>query len=124
MRIEDYYTDPWDLHFLRHFVGEEEDMTRSAPLYALALLSVYLQVKPLTQMLATFFAWHIKKGIRETGEPTKLIASWFGRQQPYTFDEVKEATDWVRDAMKGIQLPQRRTMESDDEFSKPPMPQQ
>ena len=122
MKVDDYYTDPWDIQFIRDcFVGPEEDMTKCAPLYSLALFSVYLQVKPLTQMLATFFAWHIKKGIRETGEPTKLIARWFGRTESYTVDEVKEATDWVRDALKGMQLPQRRTMESDDEFSVPPM---
>ena len=35
-------------------------------------------------------------------------------------EEVKHATDWVRQALQGMSLPQRRTMESGDEYSNPP----
>lgn len=117
LRIEDYYTDPWDLEFIRqHFVGSVDDMSRCRPLYALALFSVYLQVRPLTQMIATFFAFQLKKGVREAGDPTRLISGWFGRTLPYTQAEVGEAAEWVRETLRGLQLPERRTIDSDDDY--------
>ena len=112
LKIEELFSDPWDLHFIRqHFVGEEEDMTRCRKLYSLALLSVYLQVQPLTEMIATFFAFKIRRGVRETGEPTKMVRRWFGKDGDYTLEEVKEMTDWVRHACEGMEIPKRAAYE-------------
>lgn len=106
--VDELFTDPWDLAFIRqHFVGPEDDMTRCKPLYGLALFSVYLQVQPLTEMIATFFAFKIRRGVRETGEPTKMVRRWFGKEGDYTLEEIKTMTDWVRDACKDMELPKR-----------------
>jgi hypothetical protein len=120
LKVDDYYTDPWDLAFIRqHFVGEDEDMTKSGDLYSLALLSTYLQTEPLTNMICCFFAWHIKRAAT-LDDPIAEVAKWVGHPPEYTLDEVKEATGWVQSALKGVELPERRSMESDDEYSTPP----
>ena len=117
--IDQYYTDKWDLGFIRqHFVGEDEDMTKHDSLMDLALLSTYLQVDPLTQMICTFFGWHIKKAAA-LDDPVAEVARWCNRG-PYTVEEAKSAMDWVRGALKGLEPGPRTSMQSDDEYSTPP----
>ena len=121
LKVDDYYTDPWDLALIRqHFVGEDEDMGKSSGLYNFALLSTYLQVEPLTNMICCFFAWHIKRAAT-LDDPVAEVAKWTGHAPEYTLDEVKEATQWVHSALKGMELPERRSMLSDDEYSVPPL---
>lgn len=117
--IDQYYSDKWDIAFIRqHFVGEDEDMTKHDSLMQLALLSTYLQCDPLTQMICTFFGWHIKKAAA-LDDPIAEVAKWNNRG-PYTVDEAKTAMDWVRGALKGLEPGERTSMQSDDEFSAPP----
>ncbi len=115
LKLDDLFDDPWDVEFLRSVVGPEEDMKKCKPLYGLALLSVYLQVTPLTEMLATFFAFKIRRGVRETGEPTKMVRQWFGKTGDYTMDEIKEMTEWVREACDGMEIPKRAMADVDDD---------
>jgi hypothetical protein len=121
INVDNTYTDKWDLAFIRqHFVGDEEDMSKSRKLYGLALLAIYLQVQPLTEMICNFFAWHIKKAAA-SDDPLKEVGKWVNHPQEFTIDEVKAATDWMREALIGLELPERRTIDSDDEYSQPPM---
>ena len=121
LKVDDYYTDPWDIAFIRqHFVGDDEVMKNSSLLYNFALLSTYLQVEPLTNAVCCFFGWHIKRAAT-LDDPVAEVATWTGHAPEYTLDEVKEATSWVQSALKGMELPERRSMESDDEYSAPPL---
>lgn len=112
LTVEELFSDPWDLAFIRQiFVGPNDDMTRCADLYGLALFSVYLQVQSLTEMISTFFAFKIRRGVRETGEPTKMVRRWFGKEGDYSLEEIQSMTDWVREACKDMELPTRGACE-------------
>ncbi len=119
--IDMYFKDKWDIVFIRqdYFVGNDEDMTKHDTLMKLALLSSYLQCDPLTQMLSTYFGWQIKCAAT-LDDPISEVARWCGRES-YTLEEAKDAMDWVRGALKGVEPGPRTSMQSDDEYSSAPL---
>jgi hypothetical protein len=126
--VDDYFTDPWDLAFIRqHYVGlpeelggrlnPDQDGTNCRQLWSLILLSTYLQVEPLTNMLSCFLAYHMKEVASVSEEPLSEIAKWTGHSSEYTAEELSASMDWCKATLKGVEVPERRSMESDDEFT-------
>lgn len=111
--IAPLFSDPWDLRLFETLcpVHGMFDLFEPQKLYALALLSTFLQVHPLTEAIATYFAFYIRRGVRETGQPTKLIRGWFHPDQKgedYPPEKIAEMAEWMKEACKDMQLPNRK----------------
>lgn len=106
--IEELYSDPWDLQFIQQHVSStiDNDLVPSNPqrCYALALLSVFLSVDPLTEMLVTWLSFYLRKGVRETCEPTKIIRQWFGKDGEYNAEELEAMTSWTQATCRNMKL--------------------
>ena len=63
-RVEDLYSDGWDLQLLQHVAAAVNNQGPPLPsmqkLYNVALLSSFLQLTPLTLAVGAYFSFHIR----------------------------------------------------------------
>ena len=102
--LKDIFTD-WDLQFVHALLVPGGDMRQNKNLFALAGLSVYLNVTILQELCCGYFAWWIRKVTDDSkadGAPTAtaVVRSWFGLEGDFTEDELKgivEKYKWCKE---------------------------